>query len=834
MPFTTGAVSLGAIQDLWDRYSAIHGNTSISFSDFYRTTNADNYHSEGLPIATSTSDLSLSDFRGTPVPQAGLMERINASGYTSTTDFVATSQRFNPGIDLTVDSAWITAGRSGGVPAAFTTSTPTIFLGSIHYFFANSGTYLYFQDEDNPGLNGAGDFARVTLSTAYDITTPTTSSYVDYATNTVDLRTIVDANKPASRHATSTNAGTPDGTVPNSIYMKDDGTKIWGVALDMRWMSESGSSSDGDTLVEFTLTTAYDISTATWSTYHVFTDDNVKNPGAMGFSADGTVLLVDGRDYYPSNPRLSKYNLSSAWNISTISYSGSTSYSTLNSNFEVSPINIDFYQGLSSSKPTKAFFTSTDLFATPQTTYYSYDMSVTGSSPTFTLTGSTSSDGALPFANGSKRLVSASNVVNHGFDTIPARVVKVLSLSTAYDYDTLGSYNPATFATTTPTGVTLVDGDINVEHQGWNFKYPNVCICWSSDGTKVFYLGQTTSDTQPKIYTENCTTPWTLEGVNFNVSSTTNSTYTLPWTSSRYKALGIELNNDGTKLFITWATYLTSGSFFNRTYYSYNYILEFDMTAYAPNTIANNGTVLTQSRQHTYDNGYSSSSIEGGLAAYNLQTRFSTDGLSLLLLQVGNERSLNQRTLTTAYDITTSHGYAYGSIPTNTASSTGHFGLRLAKGMLGTGTFWGDNDYIISDVGIDGYSVIAQYFPSNQNASSAYQVMPFTEADNKVVLRTINQDDSTLPNVVASLFSSDRLADGFSTGDTDVAQDWSSGITSAGPGHSLEVKKEFILNSSGRWPFYHAYKYLPNGSILQFCSFFDDDVPNFFRIVTTK
>ena len=824
MPFTTGAVSLKAIQDLWTRPNV---NSSISFSDFYRTTNADNYHSEGLPIATGTSDLSLSDFRGVPVPIAGSVDRIlQSSGVTSTTDIVNSGLRFNPGIDLSTENAWLASGRSGGVPAAVTQICDEIFNTDTHYFFANNGTYMYFQDEDNPGLNGAGDFARVTLSTAYDITTPTASSYVDYNMNRVDLRTEVDANKPSSRHATSTNSGTPAGTVPPCIYMKNDGTKIWGVALDMRWMSESFSNNDGDTLVEFTLTTAYNISTASWSNYHVFTDDNVKNSAIMGFSADGRVLLVQGQDYSPQNKRLSKYNLSSAWNISTISYSGSKTTSSINSNFE-DVAGIDFYQGLSSNKPTKAFFTYSP---TSGNTHYSYNMSVTGSSPTFTLTGSTTKNGGVPFASGSKRITAESNIeYSTGANAGLPKVIKKLSLSTSYDLDTVSTYNPATYDTAIPAEVTLVDGDIIVEHQGWQIKNPNVCICWSSDGTKVFYLGRTTSDDHPKIYTENCTTPWTLEGVDFTVSSTTNSNYPLPFTSSRQKALGIELNDDGTKLFVTYAIYSTSGSFFNRQYTGFCYILEFAMNSqpvYAPYTIANNGTDLSETHNHYVTSFGSSSSISTALNAYNLQTRFSPDGKSLLLLNNGNNNNLIQKTLTTAYDITTANNYSTSASSPATGNinfSNLDLGLRLQK--TGTGSFWSSGDWNVSDVGIDGYSVIAQ----NYHTGSDH---PIAIADNKVVFRTINQDDSTLPNVVASLFSDDREDDGFLLTQESAAQDWASGMTSAGPAHSLEVKKEFVLNSDGRWPIYHVYKYLPNGSVLQFCSFFDDDVPDFFRIFT--
>jgi DNA-binding beta-propeller fold protein YncE len=77
----------------------------------------------------------------------------------------------------------------------------------------------------------------------------------------------------------------------------------------------------GDTVDEWTLTTAWDISTVTFSTdFSVASEETV--PNGLDISEDGTLMFIVGQ----SSDTVYKYNLSTAWDLSTASYSGESIY----------------------------------------------------------------------------------------------------------------------------------------------------------------------------------------------------------------------------------------------------------------------------------------------------------------------------------------------------------------------------------------------------------------------------------------------------------------------------------------------------------------------------
>lgn len=101
-----------------------------------------------------------------------------------------------------------------------------------------------------------------------------------------------------------------------SFTFKADGTKVY--------TCESNNSNDNYVL-EFNLSTAWDLSTASYvqkdsTTFGGFGDGYIRG---LTFSSDGTKLITS----HSSNTYLYMYNLSTAWDISTLSaYSGNKSY----------------------------------------------------------------------------------------------------------------------------------------------------------------------------------------------------------------------------------------------------------------------------------------------------------------------------------------------------------------------------------------------------------------------------------------------------------------------------------------------------------------------------
>ena len=93
-----------------------------------------------------------------------------------------------------------------------------------------------------------------------------------------------------------------------AIFMSPDGTKFYTL----------GRSSD--TVYQYTLSTAYDISTATYDSVSFSVNSQDGNPKALTFKPDGTKMYMGGY----TNDRVYEYVLSTAWNVSTASYSGNS------------------------------------------------------------------------------------------------------------------------------------------------------------------------------------------------------------------------------------------------------------------------------------------------------------------------------------------------------------------------------------------------------------------------------------------------------------------------------------------------------------------------------
>lgn len=137
-------------------------------------------------------------------------------------------------------------------------------------FFKTDGTKMYV-------LGRAGDDVNeYNLSTAWDVTT---ASYVQ--------------NFSVSAQETA----------PSSLYFKPDGTKMY-------VLGDSGNDVN-----EYTLSSAWDVSTASYTqNFSVGTQES--EPTGLAFSTDGTNMYVVGA----VGDDVNQYVLSTAWDISTASY----------------------------------------------------------------------------------------------------------------------------------------------------------------------------------------------------------------------------------------------------------------------------------------------------------------------------------------------------------------------------------------------------------------------------------------------------------------------------------------------------------------------------------
>jgi len=198
--------------------------------------------------------------------------------------------------------------------------------------FSSDGTKAY-------AVGSASDtIYQYTLSTAWDVST---GSY---------------ASKSLSVNSQSTN--------PSGLAFSSDGTKAY--------VLESGVS---DTIYQYTLSTAWDVSTGSYASKSLSVNSQEGNPNAIAFSSDGTKAYAVGS----TNDTIYQYTLSTAWDVSTGSYA-SKSLSVASQ--EATPLGLAF-----SSDGSKAY-----IVGSTNDTIYQYTLSNTPTDPS-PIDGITLADG---------------------------------------------------------------------------------------------------------------------------------------------------------------------------------------------------------------------------------------------------------------------------------------------------------------------------------------------------------------------------------------------------------------------------------------------------------
>jgi len=136
--------------------------------------------------------------------------------------------------------------------------------------FKPDGTQLYVVGR------GKGNVNEYSLSTAFDISTASFSQLFDVSSQ--DLQ-------------------------PRDVALKPDGGQLYVIG------------SDGDNVYQYGLSTAFDVSTATFSqSFDVSNQDT--NPKGLAFKPDGSQLYVVGKD----NDSIFSYGMSNPFDISTASF----------------------------------------------------------------------------------------------------------------------------------------------------------------------------------------------------------------------------------------------------------------------------------------------------------------------------------------------------------------------------------------------------------------------------------------------------------------------------------------------------------------------------------
>ena len=366
-------------------------------------------------------------------------------------------------------------------------------------------------------------------------------------------------------------------SAPHDLYIKPDGTKFY------------ITGTTGNAIFEYNMSTAWDLSTSSYSQSFSVGAQETSASGIF-FKSDGTKMYVTG----PSGDDVNEYNLSTAWDVSTASYSQVFSVAAQMNN------------------PRAIFFKDdgTKMFIADQTgsdiNEYSLSTGWDVSTASFTQLFSTSSQSTSPQA------VYFSPDGTEMFVADASGDIYEYYLSTGWDLST-ASYASTTFDASSQAPVPV----------GLFFK---------SDGSKMYALCTSTDaifqySTVAPAWTNPDIAAASYDSVSFSVASQDNN------------PRAVTFSSDGSKMFMLGTTADSV----------YQYSLS---TSWDPSSATYDSVSFSVGTQET-----SSGSII-----------FKSDGTSFYVIGYGN--SVYQYDLTTAHDLSTA-SYASKSLSTGLTNAVG-------------------------------------------------------------------------------------------------------------------------------------------------------------------
>lgn len=369
-----------------------------------------------------------------------------------------------------------------------------------------NGTKLYVGGQTGDALD------QYTLSTAYDISTGSYDS--------------VTFSYSASA-----------GTNVQGIFLKPDGTKFF------------LTDDQNNRVYAYTMSTAFDLSTASYDSvsFYVGSQSNA-NTNGVEFTSDGTKFFVIGK--VGTTPTIYQYNMTTAWDISTASYSNNSLVVTsqLSTGANDIRLNGDATKLYAGSYSTNAIF--------------QYDMTTAGDLSTASYSGtsySTTSETTTIFNfcfgdSGVKLYVcDYSTDTVFQYSTSSTLATKTLDLSTGSVFEItptsdiqISLSNPAASGTVSAATL-LLDGaaggsgyDLSIASDTGNSFSPTggaADFKFGNNGYRFYHV-----NTNEIVYQANLTTPYDL--------STATATSTFSTDPQTNDALGLEFKSDGTKMYV--------------------------------------------------------------------------------------------------------------------------------------------------------------------------------------------------------------------------------------------------------------------------------------------
>ena len=402
------------------------------------------------------------DEAGTGAPNfsagATVTGNITATGTIGATGTVTGGAFSGSGAGLTGIPTSAITGLAAAIPAPFapvavTGATPSLNVGTYNYFdngTLTANTTVSFASVPT-NAQWKYSFTPSNIATPYDLANTSTSNTVNFSVSSqdtsprglffkpdglkfyhigqagdsvyeYDLSTAWDLTTGSYVRAFSISSYDAD---PEDISFKTDGTEMYIVGQD------------GNDVFQYTLSTAWNISTASYTTTKVVNSQDTK-PNSVTFKTDGTKMYVGGQ----SSTSVLEYTLSTAWLVSTASYTQNFVTSSSNEAIELSS-------------------DGTKMFVSDGNNIKAYSLSTAWNVTTASLTSTTNigigalgiafkSDGLILFiTEQTNDQVTAFPIVDLTTVTLPSAVVETVPA--------ISSIRKTTYAFTTLNGGTTVN-----------------------------------------------------------------------------------------------------------------------------------------------------------------------------------------------------------------------------------------------------------------------------------------------------------------------------------------------------------------------------------------
>ena len=330
----TGGVKEHNLSTVWDASTASASGNSIAVA------NAQSLHFK--PDGTVIFVGSGSDIIEYPLSTA---YDLSTAGSATTTSFSATLS-FVRGLSFnddgsklyTLDSSVLYEhSLSTNYDVSTSTGSTNVTLNNdcMDLYFDPNGYYAYIA-VGNAGSTNASSIIEYTLTTAFDISTLNTTPTSTFSTSSQEtdpqglafksdgskMFVVGTANNTVYQYTTPAASSWTDPDLTNASYdsvsfsastqvtnsrglsFKSDGTKVYVV----------GSATN--IIYAYDLSTAWDVSTAAYNSENGSVNSQDTNTNGLVFKPDGTKLYIIG----DTNDTVYQYSLSTAWNVSTLSY----------------------------------------------------------------------------------------------------------------------------------------------------------------------------------------------------------------------------------------------------------------------------------------------------------------------------------------------------------------------------------------------------------------------------------------------------------------------------------------------------------------------------------